>query len=151
MPQSLSNVLVHIVFSTKDRTPSLCDPAHRLAMHTYLAAVSAAMHCPAITVGGVADHVHLLARQARTITLAAWVREVKRSSSLWVKGQPGGPDVFHWQAGYAAFSVSHSQSATVARYIDRQAAHHRSLGFQDEVRTLLDRHQIAYDDRYVWD
>ena len=151
MAQSLSNVLVHMVFSTKERHPFLSDPTLRGAMHKYLGAVSAQLRCPVITVGGVEDHVHLLARQARTITLAGWVRELKRTSSLWVKELPEGPDVFQWQAGYGAFSVSQSQSAAVHRYIARQEAHHRSVSFQDEFRTLLERHQIAYDERYLWD
>ena len=104
-----------------------------------------------IKLGGVEDHVHLLARQARTLTLAGWVRELKRTSSLWVKGLSQGPTVFQWQAGYGAFSVSQSQSAAVERYIARQPAHHRGRSFQDEFRTLLERHQIAYDERYLWD
>lgn len=113
MPQSLSNVLVHIAFSTKERHPFLSDPTLRVAMHHYLAAVSGELRCPVIKVGGVEDHVHLLARQARTITLAGWIRELKRTSSLWMKERPEGPNVFQWQAGYGVFSVSQSQSAAV--------------------------------------
>ena len=82
MPQSLSNVLVHLVFSTKDRHPFLADSTLRLALHRYLAAVSAELRCPVIQLGGVEDHIHVLARQARTITLAGWIRELKRTSSL---------------------------------------------------------------------
>jgi len=151
MPQSLSNVLVHIVFSTKERHPFLSRRALRMAMHKHLAAVSTELRCPVIKVGAVEDHVHLLARQAHTVTLAGWVRELKRTSSLWVKERPEGPNVFQWQAEYGAFSVSQSQSAAVERYIARQEAHHRSVSFQQEFRTLLERHQIAYDERYLWD
>ena len=151
MPQSLSNVLVHLVFSTKQRHPLLADSTLRVATHRYLATVSAELGCPVVTVGGVADHVHLLARQARTVTLAGWVRELKRTSSLWLKQRPEGPEGFQWQAGYGAFSVSQSQSAAVQRYITRQETHHCRVSFQDELRTLLERHQIAYDDRYLWD
>lgn len=151
MPQSLANLLVHIVFSTKERHPFLSDPTLRVALHTYLAAVSAELHCPVITIGGIEDHVHILARQACTITLAGWVRELKRTSSLWVKELPKGLTAFQWQAGYGAFSVSQSQSAAVERYIARQEAHHRSVSFQDEFRTLLERHRLAYDERYLWD
>ena len=106
MPQSLSNVLVHLVFSTKERHPFLANSTLRVAMHRYLATVSAELRCPVVTVGGVADHVHLLARQARTITLAGWVRELKRTSSLWLKQRPDGPEGFQWQAGYGAKSVA---------------------------------------------
>jgi REP-associated tyrosine transposase len=151
MPQSLANVLVHIVFSTKERQPLLADPGLRQGVHRYLAAVSAELRCPVIMVGGVEDHIHIFARQARTITLAGWVRELKRTSSQWVKELPTGSSVFQWQAGYGAFSVSQSQSAAVERYIARQETHHRRVSFQDEFRTLLDRHQIAYDEQYLWD
>jgi putative transposase len=151
MPQSLSNVLVHIVFSTKDRHPFLADSTLRAATHRYLAAVSTELRCPVIQVGGIEDHVHLLARQARTITLAGWIRELKRASSLWLKECPEAPKSFQWQAGYGAFSVSQSQSAAVQQYIARQRAHHRRVSFQDELRTLLERHRIAYDERYLWD
>ena len=151
MPQSLSNVLVHIVFSTEERRPFLLNTKLRAAMHQHLAAVSSQLRCPVIKVGGVHDHVHLLARQARPITLAEWVKEIKRTSSLWAKEAQQGCDVFQWQAGYGAFSVSQSQSAAVERYIARQPEHHRSLSFQQELRTLLRRHKMAYDERYVWD
>ena len=151
MPQSLANVLVHIVFSTKDRYPFLLDTKVRAAMHKHLAAISSQLRCPVIKVGGVEDHVHILARQARTITLAEWVKEIKRVSSLWAKDACQGCEVFQWQAGYGAFSVSQSQCAAVERYIARQVEHHRRHTFQNELRTLLSRHQIAYDERYVWD
>ena len=120
-------------------------------MHKHLAAVSTHLRCPVIRVGGVEDHVHILARQARTITLAEWVKEIKRTSSLWAKEARQGCRVFQWQAGYGAFSVSQPQSAAVERYIARQPEHHRTLSFQEELRTLLSRHNIAYDERYVWD
>ena len=93
-PSPYPNVLVHVVFSTKERHPFLADSALRAATHRYLSAVSAELRCPVITVGGVEDHVHVLARQARTITLAAWIRELKRASSLWVKDCPNGPERF---------------------------------------------------------
>ena len=87
MAQSLSNILVHLIFSTQERSPLLADVNHRAAMHRYLGAVSARLACPVIRVGGVADHVHCLARQARTITVAEWVKELKRASSQWAKTQ----------------------------------------------------------------
>jgi len=151
MPQSLANVLVHIVFSTKERNPFLRETSLRAPLHKYLAVVSAQLGCPTVTVGGVDDHIHLLGRQSRTITLAEWVKELKRTSSLWMKDVPEGASVFQWQAGYGAFSVSQSESAAVERYIARQDEHHRGVSFQDEFRTLLDRHAIAYDERYLWD
>jgi REP element-mobilizing transposase RayT len=141
--------LVHLVFSTKERRPFLDDAAKRDAMHRYLVGVSTRLECPVVRLGGTEDHIHLLARQARTITLADWVKELKRSSSLWAKGQQ--LDSFQWQAGYGGFSVSQSQSGEVERYIARQQEHHRKLDFQQEFRKLLELHSIEWDERYVWD
>jgi len=151
MPQSLSNVLVHLVFSTKERRPLLRDVDVRAAMHRYLAGISGRLRCPVIAAGGVEDHVHLLARQARTVALADWVKELKRASSLWVKRHEASLAGFHWQAGYGAFSVSQSQSAEVERYVVHQEEHHRKFDFQHEFRRLLEVHGIEYDERYVWD
>ena len=120
-------------------------------MHRYLGAVSARLDCPVIRVGGVADHVHCLARQARTIAVAEWVKELKRASSQWAKTQSPSLCDFQWQSGYGAFSVSQSLSRKVEGYIDQQAEHHRSFDFQMEFRTLLAAHAVAYDERYVWD
>jgi putative transposase len=149
MPQSLSNVLVHVVFSTKERRPFLQDAASRDGMHRYLARISVRLACPIIRVGGTGDHVHLLGRQARTITLADWVKELKRASSLWAKSQQ--LSGFQWQAGYGGFSVSQSQSAAVDRYLSRQPEHHEKFDFQQEFRKLLKLHGLDWDELYGWD
>jgi putative transposase len=151
MAQSLSNGIVHLIFSTKARYPFLAEADHRAAMHRYLGAVSGRLDCPAIRVGGVADHVHCLARQSRTIAVAEWVKELKRSSSQWAKTQGASLRGFHWQAGYAAFSVSQSQSGRVEEYIEWQEKHHRQFDFQSEIRKLLDAHGVEYDERYLWE
>jgi putative transposase len=106
MPQSLSVVYIHLVFSTKERRPFLRDPNLGQTVHAYLGEVSKRLDCEPIVVGGVEDHVHLLARFGRTITQAEWVKELKRVSNEWIQKQ-GIPD-FQWQSGYAAFSVSQS-------------------------------------------
>ena len=151
MAQSLSNLLVHLIFSTKERRPFLADVKQRAAMHRYLGAVSARLECPVIGGGGVADHVHCLARHARTITVAEWVKELKRASSQWAKTQGAALRGFQWQAGYGAFSVSQSLSRKVEAYIQRQEEHHQQFDFQTELRNLLEAHGVAYDERYVWD
>ena len=120
-------------------------------MHRYLGAVSAHLDCPVIHVGGIADHVHCLARQSRTITVAEWVKELKRASSQWAKTQSPSLLGFQWQAGYGAFSVSQSLSQKVEQYIEGQEEHHRTFDFQVEFRKLPDAHGVAYDERYVWD
>ncbi|MCY3017708.1 MAG: transposase [Planctomycetota bacterium] len=151
MPQSLSAVYVHLVYSTKDRRPFFRDKALRQAVHAYLAGVTKRLECPAIIVGGYEEHVHVVARFGRTVTQADWVKELKRVSNLWLKTK--GPEWrdFGWQGGYSIFSVSQSNLDAVKRYVSEQEEHHRKLGFQDEVRALLKKHNLEFDERYVWD
>ena len=151
MPQSLANVLVHVVFSTKQRRPFLRDADLRRQMHCFLAGISTNLDCPTLIVGGTEDHVHLLGRQSRTITLAEWIKELKRASSIWIKTKQASLKDFQWQSGYGAFSVSPSQCPRVQRYIGGQEEHHRRLSYQNEFRRLLDKHGIEYDEQYVWD
>ena len=151
MPQSLSAVYLHLVFSTKDRQPFLMDPTLRAEMHAYLGGASKTLDCPPIIVGGVEDHVHLLCRMARTITQSDWVKEIKRVSSLWIKQRDPALASFAWQAGYGAFSVSASALKPTSHYITTQEEHHKKLTFQDEYRTLLRKYGVEWDERYVWD
>jgi len=151
MSQSLSNIIVHLVFSTKHRKPFLLDESIRDEMHRQLGGTSKTLECPPLIVGGVEDHVHILARQARTITVAAWVKELKRVTSLWIKESHPKLQAFQWQAGYGAFSVSQSDADQVVKYIQDQREHHKHCDFQTEYRELLERHGIEYDERYVWD
>jgi REP element-mobilizing transposase RayT len=151
MPQSLSAVYVHLVFSTKERRPFLRDQPTREALHVYLGSVSKQLDCPPILVGGVEDHVHLLVRLGRTIAQAEWVKEVKRVSNLWLTGRGREYADFEWQRGYADFSVSQSNLGPVKEYIANQEAHHRKTSFQDELRALLRRHELEWDEEYVWD
>ena len=151
MPQSLSVVYVHLVFSTKDRCPFLRDEHVRARLHAYLGEVSKRLDCPPMLVGGVEDHVHILARFGRTITQAEWVKEVKRVSNQWLKQQSPAYAGFEWQGGYADFSVSYSDLEEVKEYIDRQEEHHRKMTLQEELRTLLRKHEVEWDERYVWD
>ncbi|MEW6303996.1 MAG: transposase [Verrucomicrobiota bacterium] len=149
MPQSLSAVYIHLVFSTKDRRPFLRDKPTRDALHAYLGGISKQLDCPPLLVGGVEDHVHVLARFGRTITQAEWVKELKRVSNLWLKER--GLADFEWQGGYAVFSVSQSNLEQVKHYIAHQEEHHRKMTFQDELRALLRKHETEWDEKYVWD
>ena len=151
MSQSLSNILIHVVFSTKDRVPFLRDPDIRNQMHAELGGTSKTLNCPTLIVGGAEDHIHLLARESRTITLSEWVKELKRVTSIWIKEKSPQFETFAWQAGYGAFSVSQSQSGKVIKYIQEQETHHRKQDFKTEFREFLERHEIEYDERYVWD
>lgn len=151
MPQSLSAVNVHLVFSTKGRRAFLKDETLREAMHAQFGAISKQLDCPPLRVGGVEDHVHILARLGRSITQSDWVKELKRVSNGWIKEH--GPDYhdFQWQAGYAAFSVSHSAIEGVKNYIASQREHHLTISFQDELRSMLRAQNMEFDERYLWD
>ena len=151
MPQSLTNVAIHLVFSTKGRQRFLVDENLRSDTHRQLGAVSGSLNCPTIIVGGTEDHVHLLGRLGRTVSIAEWVKELKRLSSIWIKQRDPKLRAFQWQSGYGAFSVSQSESERVRAYIENQVKHHRRIEFQDEFRMLLERHSVDYDDRFVWD
>ena len=150
MPQSLSYLLTHIVFSTKDRAPVL-DPVVRSPLHAYLATVARSVDCECFRVGGIADHVHLAVRLSRTITMAQLIEELKTSSSKWLKTQSPALATFAWQRGYGAFSVGPSDLDALLHYIDTQEEHHRTRTFQDEYRAFLKKYGIDYNERYVWD
>ena len=128
MPQSLSAVYIHLVFSTKNREPFLCDEQVQASLHAELGGISKKLECPPIITGGVEDHIHLLARFGRTITQAEWVKELKRVSNLWLKKEHPLTN-FEWQGGYADFSVSQSNLERVKRYIVTQEEHHKKKEF----------------------
>ena len=151
MPQSLAKILVHAVFSTKDRYPYLRDKTLRSELHHYLGGILANLDCQPLIVGGVEDHVHLLYALSRTRNLAEIIKETKRASSLWIKTKSANLHDFSWQAGYGAFSIGHSQIESMRNYIATQEEHHRKITFQDEFREFLKTHEIEFDERYVWD
>jgi putative transposase len=150
MPQSLSAVLIHLVFSTKSREPWLRSPIDR-ELHAYGTTVLTNTKCPTLAMNGMADHVHVLFNLSREVALADVVKELKTSTSKWIKSK--GPNFrdFHWQSGYGAFAVSQSNVAQVVEYIQQQEEHHRVRSFQDEFRALLRAHHLAFDERYLWD
>ena len=149
MPQSLSFVLVHIIFSTKERRPFMRDD-FRGELHAYLATVARNAKCEAYRVGGVEDHVHLAVRLGRTPTIADIIETLKVSSSQWVKKQFGVRE-FAWQSGYACFSVGPSDLDSLCRYIDDQVEHHRTRTFRDELLAFLQKYGVDYDENYLWD
>ena len=151
MSQSLADVLIHVVFSTKQRVRCLEGEDLQNRLHAYLAGISNHQQCPSLAVGGTEDHIHLLCRMNRTGALSDLLRELKRSSSTWVQAQDFRLRNFAWQAGYGAFSVGRPQAGNVIGYIRNQGVHHRRRTFQDEFRLLLAQHEIDYDERYVWD
>ena len=150
MSQSLSRILIHMVFSTKHRA-SVLTPRICVELYPYLATVLTNKDCPSLRVGGVEDHVHLFFGLSRMLTVAQVAETVKTSSSKWIKTKGKEFSQFHWQGGYGAFSVSESAADAVVYYIQHQQEHHKRRTFQEEFRELLERHNVAYDERFVWD
>lgn len=151
MPQSLTNLLIHLVFSTAGREPYLTDPELRREIHHYLGGIVNGKGGHSIAVGGVEDHVHLLFALPKTMPLADMVRDLKRASSIWVKKRDPSLKTFAWQGGYGAFSVGQTETGVITDYIAKQEAHHRKRTFQDEFLAFLEKYKIDYDERFVWE
>ncbi len=150
MPQSLAHVLIHVVFSTKQRRPYISNEI-RSDLHAYLGGIVRELGAKPVTINGTADHVHLLLGLPPVLALADALRVIKTNSSRWVHEKWPERRTFAWQAGYSAFSVSESNAARVIQYIGNQAEHHRKRSFQEELKDFLKKHKIEYDERYVWD
>jgi putative transposase len=151
MPQSIAQIYLHLVFSTKDRSRFLIDADLRRRAHAYLAGTCNNQNCPAIEVGRVEDHVHVLCRLGKSGSVAELVRELKRESSKWIKEQAPNLAQFYWQSGYGAFSISPADVPRVQQYIRRQEEHHRTISFQDEFRRICQKYGVALDELYAWD
>ena len=149
MSQSLARILIHVVFSTKNRETMITD-AIRPHAFAYMATVGRELGCEVFRVGGMPDHVHLAVGLGRTISVADFVKKVKQTASVWMTDDGGNPR-FEWQAGYGAFSIGESQLSTLVRYIENQADHHRVKTFQDEYRAMLAKYRVQADERYLWD
>jgi REP element-mobilizing transposase RayT len=150
MAHSLANVILHIVFSTKQRERSIGD-AVRARLHAYMAELGRDMGCQVFRVGGTADHVHLAVGLSRTCSIADFVKKIKQTSSSWMKDQGRELYDFSWQAGYGVFSISISHLEKLIAYIENQEEHHKTLSFQDEYRSLLRKNGIIVDETYLWD
>ena len=150
MAQSLSNVLLHIVFSTKHRRPWI-DAAIEQELFKYLATVCKTLACPSHAIGGADDHIHIACSLSRTVTVSKLVQELKQDSSKWIKTKGERLADFSWQNGYGAFSVGQSQLDDLRGYIATQREHHRRVTYQDEFRRICEKYGVAIDERYVWD
>lgn len=148
MAQSVSNVYVHGVFSTKGRQPLMAESSLREEMFGYLGGVSSQLGCQPVAVGGYSDHAHVLVRFSRTITISDWIKELKRVSTAFGKTRIPG---FGWQAGYAAFSVDERGLGDAVAYIRNQETHHGRVSFQEELRAIMTENGIEWDERYFWE
>ncbi|MBP7140424.1 MAG: IS200/IS605 family transposase [Opitutaceae bacterium] len=150
MPQSLAQILVHLVFSTKNREAVLGDDA-RDELHAYIGGIVENQKGALLKAGSVADHIHLLVAHPRTCAPSELVQEIKTGSSKWLKTKSARYADFHWQGGYGIFSISPTHRPALEQYIGNQDEHHRVVTFQEEYRRLLAKYGIQFDERYVWD
>ena len=149
MSGTYTNLLYHVIFSTKDRIPWI-EPSFRKDLYRYMGGIVRELGGTPLEIGGVADHVHLLIKLKPTLALADFMRKLKSGSSKWMNEEKMRLRKFGWQDGYAAFSVSTSQASQVKRYIKNQEQHHRRTTFQEEFVRLLRKHGIEYEERYLW-
>ena len=149
MPQSLANVLVHLVFSTKDRVPLIRSDVEP-ELYAYTSKVLDTSDSPMIVIGGMEDHVHILFKLSRKFAIMDIVETVKTDTSRWIKSKGAGYADFYWQSGYGAFSVSPTTADKVIVYIRNQKEHHRRKSFQDEYRELMRLAGMELDERYAW-
>lgn len=150
MPQSLTKLYAHLVFSTKNRTPYL-DEEIRPRVHSYLATVVRNLDSRWVAVGGVADHVHILFDLAKLHAPVEFVEQTKRESSKFIKTLGARYQDFYWQRGYGMFSVGPAQLHQAEAYVRNQAEHHQVKSFQEEFREFLTQYEIEFDERFVWD
>lgn len=148
MPQSLSKVYIHVVFSTKNGESTI-NKSIQGELHSYIIGILSNIGSYTNEVYANSDHIHILCTLPRTITIATLISKIKTSSSKWLKQK--GIETFHWQDGYGVFSVSSSKVTVVENYIKIQEAHHSKISFKDELRTFLNEYKIDFDERYLWD
>ena len=148
MASSLTHLIYHIVFSTKERCPLVTENLS-VELYPYMAGIIRGEGGASLRIGGVSDHVHILTKLPASKSLSEILRRIKGNSSKWVNEQPRFCGQFAWQRGYAAFSVSQSVVERVAAYIGRQKEHHQAVSFHDELVSLLEKHGVEYDERYL--
>ncbi len=149
MGHSLSEVYVHIVFSTKDRTQSIKHEINN-RLYAYLGGICKGLECSPISIGGYYDHVHILCVLSKKISIVSLVEHLKKQSSRWMKEQGEEYSNFYWQTGYGAFSVHKSQLHEITKYIENQIEHHKRFDFKQEYKAILDKLGVRYDEKYLW-
>ncbi|HEX8890775.1 MAG TPA: IS200/IS605 family transposase [Pyrinomonadaceae bacterium] len=149
MAHTYTNLLTHIIFSTKDRTP-LIDAELKPKLFSYMGGIIREMRGTALIINGITDHLHLLVGLPPTISMSEAMRVLKTNSSKWVHEMSKMRQTFGWQSGYGAFSVSQSNALAVSEYIAHQEEHHRRVSFQEEFVSFLKKHGIEYDERFIW-
>ncbi|HEV8052223.1 MAG TPA: IS200/IS605 family transposase [Parachlamydiaceae bacterium] len=150
MAQSLADIAIHIVFSTKDRKP-LIDAVIEQELHAYICGICRNLDCPVIKINGIEDHVHVLLSLSRTIAVSKLIAEIKSNTTRLIKTKGPQHCEFAWQGGYGAFAVSRSQIDGVIKYIEGQKEHHKTQNFKEEYLLMLKGSQVPFDVKYLWD
>ena len=150
MAHTYTNLLTHFVFSTKGREPTL-EPDLKQRLFPYMGGIVRELDGVALGINGPTDHIHILASLPAKLAPAGFIGTVKANSTGWIHKEFSNRPAFAWQVGYAAFSVSHSQKPNVLDYIASQEEHHRKMSFKEELVAFLQKHEIDYEDRYLWD
>ena len=149
MAQTLVSLLVHIVFSTKNRA-NLITPEIEPELFPYMTGILKNHESPCLAINGTANHVHLLISQSKNTALSDLIGELKRDSSKWIKTKGAAFRNFHWQDGYGGFSIGQSNMVDLKRYITRQKQRHKAASFEAEFLGLLEKYEVEYDERYLW-
>jgi putative transposase len=149
MAGTYTNLLYHVVFSTKERRQFIV-PAIEAELHGYLGGIVKGLEGRLLEVNGAADHLHLLLKLPPKISMSDAVRVIKANSSKWLNEEKSKLRKFGWQDGFSAFSVSESQVGRIQGYIRNQKQRHRRMSFQDELLALLAKHRVEYDEKYLW-
>jgi REP element-mobilizing transposase RayT len=151
MPQSLTKLYVHIIFSTKNRFPFFKEETIRQETYRYIGKIIIENDSFPLIINGAQDHIHILCNLSKNKSLSDLIADIKRSSSKWLKTKGDIYKKFYWQRGYAAFSVSESTKESVTNYIKNQKAHHKHKSFKEEVIEFLEKYKAEYDLQYLWD
>jgi len=150
MSQTLTSLLVHPVFSTKNREP-LITPEIEPDLFAYIGGILRNHQSCLLDAGSTEDHIHLLISQSKNIALSNLLKVVKGDSSAWIKSQGREFRQFHWQDGYGAFSFSKRDLQGLKRYVHNEKEHHRKWTFKEELIYILDENGVEYDERFLWD
>jgi REP element-mobilizing transposase RayT len=149
MAETLTSLMVHVVFSTKNRQP-LITPAVELELFAYMGGIAKKLDSRCLAAGGTANHVHLLVSQSKKVAWCHLMEEIKKSSSKWIKSKTSAFQGFSWQDGYGAFTIGESQVDALRLYVSRQKERHKKQTFEEEFVSLLKKYHVEYDERYLW-
>jgi REP element-mobilizing transposase RayT len=151
MEQSVSQIYMHLVFSTKNRVPFFKNSDIREQLYSYIAKIIYENDSYPICIGGYEDHIHIFFNLSKNVCFKDIIGEIKRSTSKWIKTKGDEYTNFYWQAGYGGFSVGQQQKQKTINYINKQNEHHKKVSFQEELRMFMTKNNMEIDERYFWD